>query len=72
MIFLFVSLGEEEWCANYERGPPSPFDESSAFFPMLIKYLLNWTAPLLGKQHALLVYIEILGSHQEFYKATSH
>lgn len=48
------------------------FDERSAVFLVLIKYLLNWISPLLGKQHAMVVYLEILGSHQEFYKATSH
>lgn len=48
------------------------FDEWSAVFLALIKYLLNWVSPLWGKQHAMVVYLEILGSHQEFYKATSH
>lgn len=48
------------------------FDERSAVFLVLIKYLLNWVSPLLGKQHAMVVYLEMLGSHQEFYKATSH
>lgn len=48
------------------------FDERSAVFLVLIKYLLNWVSPLLGKQHVMVAYLEILGSHQEFYKATSH
>lgn len=69
---------KEEWCANYEFFVFLfflfffLFDVSSAVFLVLTKYLLNWISPFLGKQHAMLVYLEMLGSYQEFYKSTSH
>lgn len=63
--YLFCLLRkEEEQFANYE-GVFFLLDDKSAVFLVLIK-CLNWIAPFLGKQHDMLVYLEILGPHQTF------